>query len=66
MKLKPLVIGLVIAGLLSAAGYGLYTFGMQRGMGMATSANAPATGAASTPQGSSAATGTVPQSVAEG
>ena len=66
MKLKPLVIGLVIAGLLGAAGYGLYTFGIQRGLGMATSAPVPATGAATTPQGSSAATGTVPQSVAEG
>ena len=66
MKLKPLVIGLVIACLLSAAGYGLYTFGMQRGMVMATSASVPAAGAASTPQGSSAATGAVPQRVAEG
>ena len=66
MKLKPFVISLVIAGLLGAAGYSLYTFGMQRGMGMARSASVPATGAASTSQGSSAATGMVPQSVAEG
>ncbi|MBG6075035.1 efflux RND transporter periplasmic adaptor subunit [Polaromonas sp. CG_9.11] len=66
MKFKPLVIGLVLTGLLIAAGYGLYTFGMQRGMGMATNANAPDAGAAPTPQDSSATTGAVPQSVAEG
>ena len=65
MKLKPLVIGLVIAGLLGAAGYGVYTLGMQRGLGMAGSATAPTgAGPVSAPQGS--ATGTVPQSVAEG
>ncbi|MGH8804387.1 MAG: efflux RND transporter periplasmic adaptor subunit [Polaromonas sp.] len=64
MKLKPLVIGLVIAGLLGAAGYGVYTLGMQRGM-VAGSATAPTSaGPVSAPQ--SSATGTVPQSVAEG
>jgi Cu(I)/Ag(I) efflux system membrane fusion protein len=36
-KLKPLLIGLVGAGVLAASGYGLYTVGMQRGMGMAAS-----------------------------
>ena len=65
MKLQPLVISLVIAGLLGAAGYGVYTLGMQRGMGMASSATAPTSASpVSAPQGS--ATETVPQSVAEG
>ncbi len=65
MKLKPLVIGVAIAGLLGAAGYGLYIFGMQRGMGMAGTATAPASASPdSATQGSGA--GTVPQSVAEG
>ena len=36
MKLKPLLIGLVAAGVLGAAGYGLYATGMNRGMGMAS------------------------------
>ena len=35
MKLKPLLIGLIAAGILSGAGYGLYATGMNRGMGMA-------------------------------
>ena len=46
MKLKPLSIGLAAAGLLGAAGYGLYAMGMNRGMGMAT-APASASGGAS-------------------
>ena len=61
-KLKPLLVGLVGAGVLAASGYGLYTIGMQRGMGMATS-SAPSAGAAAT---GSVAHGAVPQSVAEG
>jgi Cu(I)/Ag(I) efflux system membrane fusion protein len=61
-KLKPLLVGLVGAGVLAASGYGLYTVGMQRGMGMATS-SAPSAGAAAT---GSVAPGAVPQSVAEG
>ena len=44
MKLKPLVIGLVVIGVLGAGSYGLYMFGMQRGMGM----SAPAAAAGST------------------
>ncbi|MEC5211528.1 Cu(I)/Ag(I) efflux system membrane fusion protein [Polaromonas sp. CG_9.5] len=63
MKLKPLVIALVMASFLGAAGYGLYMVGMQRGMGMSTGKG---TGAVSIPQGPIAATGTVPQSIAEG
>lgn len=63
MKLKPLLIGLIAAGVLGAAGYGLYAMGMSRGMGMA-SAPAPAAG------GDAAAAGTpteaVPQSIAQG
>lgn len=35
LKLKPLLIGLVVAGVLGAAGYGLYAAGVQHGMGMA-------------------------------
>jgi Cu(I)/Ag(I) efflux system membrane fusion protein len=62
MKLKPLLIGLVAAGILGAAGYGLYGMGMNRGMGMAA-APAPALGDA--PAGA-AATQSVPQSIAEG
>ena len=56
------LVGLVGAGVLAASGYGLYTIGMQRGMGMATS-SAPSAGAAAT---GSVAPGAVPQSVAEG
>lgn len=50
MKLKPLLIGLIAAGVLGAAGYGLYAMGVSRGMGMAPAAgsNAAAGGAAST------------------
>lgn len=66
MKLRPLIVGLAIAGILSAAGFGLYTFGMQRGLNMNTSAPVPATGAASTSERSGVTTGKVPQSVAEG
>jgi Cu(I)/Ag(I) efflux system membrane fusion protein len=44
MRLKPLLIGLAAAGVLGAAGYGLYAVGMQRGMGMG-GAPAPAAGA---------------------
>ena len=60
-KLKPLLVGLVGAGVLAASGYGLYTIGMQRGMGMTAS---PADGNASSTQTASASTG--PQSIAEG
>ena len=61
---KPLLIGLLGllgAGVLGAAGYGLYAIGMQRGMGMAT---APAASAASGRAAASQATG--PQSLAQG
>ncbi len=63
MKLKPLLIGLITAGALGAAGYGLYATGMQRGMGMA-SAPAPASGSGATAAGSP--TEAVPQSIAQG
>lgn len=36
MKRKPIVISLIAAVVLGAAGYGVYIFGMQRGMGMAS------------------------------
>ena len=45
MKLdKPLLIGLLVACVLGAAGYGLYTIGMQRGMGMAAAPAASGVG----------------------
>lgn len=62
-KLKPLLIGLVGAGVLAASGYGLYAIGMQRGMGM-SSPPASSLGASEAPVG--AAPGAVPQGVAEG
>jgi Cu(I)/Ag(I) efflux system membrane fusion protein len=46
MKLKPLLIGLIAAGVLGSAGFSLYTLGIQRGMGLAGSPAAPG-GAAS-------------------
>ena len=62
-QLKPLLIGLVVAGVLGASGYGLYAIGMQRGMGMAAppalSLGANAASASTTP-------GAVPQSIAAG
>ena len=64
MKLKPLVIAAVVIGAVGAGGYGLYMFGMQRGMGMSTSATAAAS--SDTPSGQAAAPGKLPQSIAEG
>lgn len=55
MQLKPLLIGLTAAGVLAATGYGLYTTGLQRGMGMAA---APAPAAPPTQA--------IPQSIAQG
>jgi Cu(I)/Ag(I) efflux system membrane fusion protein len=48
MKLKPLLIGSIAAGVLGTAGFGLYTLGMQRGMGLA-GAPAPASAAPAAP-----------------
>lgn len=48
MKLKPLLIGSIAAGVLAAAGFGLYILGMQRGMGLAA-APAPASATPGTP-----------------
>jgi len=64
MKLKPLVIAVIVTGVLGAGGYGLYMFGMQRGMGMGASATAPASPEAGA--GQTAAVGKLPQSIAEG
>ena len=55
MQLRPLLIGLTAAGVLAATGYGLYTTGLQRGMGMAA-APAPAASPAQA----------IPQSIAQG
>ncbi|MDA8254297.1 MAG: efflux RND transporter periplasmic adaptor subunit [Betaproteobacteria bacterium] len=50
MKLKPLVIGLIAAGVLAAGGYGLYALGLQRGLGQANGAvGAPGTASAAAP-----------------
>lgn len=62
MKLKTLIIGLLAAGILGAAGYGLYVTGMQRGMGMAQ----PSASAAGSDPAPAAATKAVPQGIAEG
>ena len=59
MKLKPVLVGLLAAGVLGMAGYGLYSAGMQRGMRLTTasqSASAPA----------SAVTEAPPQGIAQG
>ena len=60
MNSKPLLIALLAAGILGAAGYGLYSVGMQRGMDM----SAAPTGAAAA--GSVAGTEAVPQTIAQG
>ena len=63
MKLKPLLIGLLAAGLLGAAGYGLYATGMRRGMGMAPPS---AAAAGSSPASAAVASLPLPQGIAEG
>lgn len=63
MKPKFLLIPLIAAGVLGAAGYGLYATGMQRGMGMAQPS---ASAADSGPAPAAAATQAVPQGIAEG
>ena len=55
MRLKPLLIGLLAAGLLSGVGYAAYTIGRQHGIAQTPAAEVP-----------TAATGAIPQSVAEG
>ena len=63
MKPKLLLVSLVAAGLIAAAGYGLYVTGMNRGMGMsAPPASAAGTGGTATAD----ATETLPQSIAQG
>jgi len=64
MKLNPLLIGLIAAGVLGAAGYGLYVIGMQRGMGMAAAPAASVAGSqvAATPTSQDPG----PQSAAQG
>ena len=63
MNRKPLLLGLISAGVLGAAGYGLYATGMNRGMGMAS---APASASGGDPVAAGAAPQAVPQSIAEG
>ena len=67
MKTKTLASIAIAAALIAAAGYGVYRFGMQRGMGMSTAHSAAAPGApASQAIAASAATAAVPQSIAQG
>ncbi len=63
MKLNPLLMGLVAAGVLGGAGYGLYATGMKRGMGMAS---APASSGGSQAAVAGGPTQAVPQSIAQG
>ena len=63
MKTKYLLIAAGITGALAAGGYGLYLVGMQRGMGMGNTISAPA---GESPVSAAQATGSVPQSIAEG
>ena len=64
--MKPftnLAIGLLAAAMLGAAGYGLYTTGMQRGMAMTATPAAPSGGEAAA---AGSATQGLPQSIAQG
>ena len=63
MKTRTLLIAAGTAGVLGAGGYGMYLFGMQRGMGMANTISAPARESAAS---ATQPTGGVPQSIAEG
>ena len=66
MKPKFALMALAAAGLLGAAGYGLYAVGMQRGMGMGINGvPATATAAPISPTSPSAVEG-LPQSIAQG
>ena len=67
MKLKTLLIGLVAAGALGAAGYGLYATGMNRGMNLGMNiASAPASAGGSEAPAAAGPTQAVPQSIAQG
>ena len=63
MKSKPLLIGLVAAGVVGAAGYGLYAIGMSRGMGMTA---APPSAGAGDAKTTGAPAQSVPQGIAQG
>ena len=54
MNIKTLLIGTAAVAALGAAAYGLYSFGMQRGMGMSAGAAPPASATASAPPAESA------------
>jgi len=61
MKLKPYLIVLLVVAVLGAAGYGLYSIGMNRGMGMAA---VPASNSAQA--GTTPTLEAVPQGIAQG
>jgi Cu(I)/Ag(I) efflux system membrane fusion protein len=66
MKLRTLVIGLIAAGGLGAAGYGLYSMGMHHGMGMSSAPAASVAGASAATGAGGSPTQALPQSIAEG
>ena len=67
MKLKTLLIGLVGAGILGAAGYGLYAVGMNRGMSMGMGMASAPTGAEGTPAAAAeVGAQSLPQTIAQG
>lgn len=63
MKRKYIVVGVISLGLLLGAGIGAYWVGMNQGMAMGSGAQASGT---VSPAGTSASTGSVPQSISEG
>ncbi len=75
MKLKLLVIALVTLGAVGAGGYGLYTLGVQRGMGIGALTSAPTSAPTTASAGAMASMGAasatsaaskLPQGIAEG
>ena len=65
MKFKTIVISAVAASVMGVAGYGLFSVGMQRGMGMAAMPNASGESAVAA-SGASNSGGTPPMSIAQG
>ena len=66
MKTKVLATSVISAALLAAGVYGVYQFGMQRGMGMGTASTVAGPGAPASEAAASAVTEAVPQSIAQG
>ena len=64
MKTSQIMLGALAAAALVASGYGLYSFGMQRGMGMASAS--PAVSSAATDTSAGAGSAPLPQGIAQG